>query len=131
MSIDSIRQLATAEGIQRRMEQIAGPKWKKYLPEHLIKLVLFLCATLSIFTTVGIVSVLLFEAILFFQEVSIFEFLGSTKWTPLFSSKSFGIWPLITGTMLTSIGAMIVALPLGLLSATIMAPSGKSTCPSI
>ena len=121
MSIDSIKQLATAEGIQRRMEQIAGPKWKKHLPESVIKVVLFFCATLSIFTTVGIVSVLLFEAILFFQEVSIFEFLGSTKWTPLFSSKSFGIWPLITGTMLTSIGAMIVALPLGLLSAIYLA----------
>lgn len=103
------------------MEQVAGPKWKKHLPESVIKLVLFSCATLSIFTTVGIVSVLLFEAILFFQEVSIFEFLGSTKWTPLFSSKSFGIWPLITGTMLTSIGAMIVALPLGLLSAIYLA----------
>jgi phosphate transport system permease protein len=75
----------------------------------------------SIFTTVGIVSVLLFEAILFFQEVSIFEFLGSTKWTPLFSSKSFGVWPLITGTMLTSVGAMVVALPLGLLSAIYLA----------
>ncbi|MDA0733435.1 MAG: phosphate ABC transporter permease subunit PstC [Chloroflexi bacterium] len=121
MSIDSIRQLANAEGIQRRIEQIAGPKWKKYLPEQVIKVVLFLCATLSIFTTVGIVSVLLFEAILFFQEVSIFEFLGSTKWTPLFSSKSFGVWPLITGTMLTSVGAMIVALPLGLLSAIYLA----------
>ena len=121
MSIDSIKQLATAGGIQRRMEQVAGPKWKKHLPESVIKLVLFSCATLSIFTTVGIVSVLLFEAILFFQEVSIFEFLGSTKWTPLFSSKSFGIWPLITGTMLTSIGAMIVALPLGLLSAIYLA----------
>jgi len=121
MRIDSIKQLATAEGIQRRIEQIAGPKWKKHLPESVIKLVLFFCATLSIFTTVGIVSVLLFEAILFFQEVSIFEFLGSTKWTPLFSSKSFGIWPLIAGTMLTAIGAMIVALPLGLLSAIYLA----------
>lgn len=121
MSFDSIRKLATAEGIQRRIEQIAGPKWKKYLPEQVIKVVLFFCATLSIFTTVGIVSVLLFEAILFFQEVSIFEFLGSTKWTPLFSSKNFGVWPLITGTMLTSVGAMIVALPLGLLSAIYLA----------
>lgn len=121
MNTDSNRQIAIAERIQRRIEQIAGPKWKKYLPERLIKLVLFFCATLSIFTTVGIVSVLLFEAILFFQEVSIFEFLGSTKWTPLFSSKSFGIWPLITGTMLTSVGAMIVALPLGLLSAIYLA----------
>jgi phosphate transport system permease protein len=113
--------MATAEAIQRRIEQIAGPRWRRYLPERIIKLFLFLCAMVSIFTTVGIVSVLLFEAILFFQEVSIFEFLGSTKWTPLFSSKSFGVWPLITGTMLTSVGAMVVALPLGLLSAIYLA----------
>jgi len=121
MSFSSIRQLATGEAIQRRIEQIAGPRWRRYLPERIIKLFLFLCATTSIFTTIGIVSVLLFEAVLFFQEVSIFEFLGSTRWTPLFSSKSFGVWPLITGTMLTSVGAMLVALPLGLLSAIYLA----------
>ncbi|HEU0020608.1 MAG TPA: phosphate ABC transporter permease subunit PstC [Dehalococcoidia bacterium] len=121
MSFSSIRQLATGEAIQRRIEQIAGPRWRRYLPERIIKLFLFLCATTSIFTTIGIVSVLLFEAILFFKEVSIFEFLGSTRWTPLFSSKSFGVWPLITGTMLTSVGAMLVALPLGLLSAIYLA----------
>jgi phosphate transport system permease protein len=98
-----------------------GPRWRRYLPENIIKLVLVFCSAVSIFTTVGIVSVLLFEAILFFQEVSILEFFGSTKWTPLFSSKSFGIWPLITATMLTSVGAMMVALPLGLLSAIYLA----------
>jgi phosphate transport system permease protein len=113
--------MAPTEAIQRRIRQIAGPRWRRYLPERIIKLLLFLCATLSIFTTIGIVSVLLFEAILFFQEVSIFEYLGSTKWTPLFSSKSFGVWPLITGTVLTSVGAMVVALPLGLLSAIYLA----------
>jgi phosphate transport system permease protein len=121
MNISSIRKLATGEAIQRWIEQIAGPRWRRYLPERIIKLFLFLCASVSIFTTVGIVSVLLFEAILFFQEVSIFEYLGSTRWTPLFSSKSFGVWPLITGTMLTSVGAMLVALPLGLLSAIYLA----------
>ena len=92
-------------------------KWKKYLPERIIKLILFLCSIVSIFTTIGIVSVLIFEAALFFQEVSIFEFLTGTKWTPLFASKHFGILPLVTGTLLTSVGAMFVALPLGLLSA--------------
>ena len=92
-------------------------KWKKYLPERIIQLILFLCSIVSIFTTIGIVSVLIFEAALFFQEVSIFEFLTGTKWTPLFASKHFGILPLVTGTLLTSVGAMFVALPLGLLSA--------------
>src|SRR5919106_6634137 len=117
MRIDTIRQIASAPAIQRGFEQIAGPRWRKHLPERAIKVILLLCSTVSIFTTVGIVSVLVFEAALFFQEVSIVEFLTGTRWTPLFFSKHFGIWTLITGTLLTSIGAMIVALPLGLLSA--------------
>ena len=121
MRINPIKQLITLEGIQHQIELLAGPRWRRYLPEHLIRLVLILCAGISIFTTIGIVSILVFEAALFFQEVSIWEFLTGTKWTPLFASKHFGIWPLIAGTMLTSVGAMVVALPLGLLSAIFLA----------
>jgi phosphate transport system permease protein len=117
MGIGSIRQISLASALQRGFEQVAGPRWRKHLPERTIKIVLLLCSSISIFTTVGIVSVLVFEAALFFQEVSIVEFLTSTEWTPLFASQNFGVWPLVTGTMLTSIGAMFVALPLGLLSA--------------
>ena len=95
----------------------ASSRWRKYLPERIIKALLFICSVVSIFTTVGIVSVLIFEAALFFQEVTIVEFLTNTKWTPLFASKNFGILPLVTATLLTSIGAMFVALPLGLMSA--------------
>lgn len=95
----------------------ASRRWKRYLPERIIKAVLFVCSIVSIFTTVGIVSVLVFEGALFFQEVSIVEFLTGTKWTPLFLSKHFGVLPLVAGTMLTAVGAMFVALPLGLLSA--------------
>ena len=90
---------------------------RRYFTERIIKMSLLLCSVVSILTTIGIVSVLIFEAGLFFSEVSIIEFVTSTKWTPLFSSKHFGIWPLLTGTLLTSFGAMLIALPLGLLSA--------------
>jgi len=72
---------------------------------------------LSILVTVGIVAVLLFEAIKFFGEVSFWEFITGTRWTPLFSSKQFGVLALVAGTTLTAVLAMIVALPLGLLSA--------------
>lgn len=95
----------------------ARAPWKRHLPEGAIRLVLLLCSVVSILTTVGIVSVLFYEAVLFFREVSILEFLTGTKWTPLFASQHFGIWPLLTGTLLTTVGAMLVALPLGLLSA--------------
>src|ERR687891_2521126 len=117
MRIGGIWQIPLAPTLQRGLKQIAGPRWRKHLPERVIKIVLLICSSISIFTTVGIVSVLIFEAALFFQGVSIVEFLTSTEWTPLFASQNFGIWPLVTGTMLTSIGAMFVALPLGLLSA--------------
>ena len=110
--------IALHRALSSAMSRIAiSGMWNKYMPERIIKAVLFICSVVSIFTTIGIVSVLIFEAALFFQEVSIVEFLTSTKWTPLFASKHFGILPLVTGTMLASVGAMIVALPLGLLSA--------------
>ena len=91
--------------------------WRKYLPDRIVTFVLLLCASVSILTTVGIVAILLFEAIKFFGEVSFIEFVTGTRWTPLFASKQFGVLALVAGTMLVAVGAMIVALPLGLLSA--------------
>ena len=107
--------------MEEQLKALGRSRRRRYLSENILKLALLACATVSILTTVGIVSVLLFEAILFFQEVSVWEFLGSTKWTPLFASKHFGIWALISGTLLTSVGAMFIALPLGLLSAIYLA----------
>ena len=93
------------------------PRWRRRLPERLITVSLFLCSFLSILTTLGIVFVLLFEALQFFGEVSFLEFITGTRWTPLFSSKQFGVLALVSGTFLTAVLAMTVALPLGLLSA--------------
>lgn len=91
--------------------------WKRKLPEQSIAVVLFFSSCLSILITVGIVAVLLFEAIKFFGDVSWWEFITGTRWTPLFSSKQFGVLALVAGTTLTAVLAMVVALPLGLLSA--------------
>ena len=85
--------------------------------EALIEKGLFACAALSVLTTIGIIGVLIFESAAFFQEVSLWEYFGSTVWTPLFSDKHFGIWPLISGTLLTSAVAIAFALPFGLLAA--------------
>ncbi len=85
--------------------------------ERGIELFLLLCGVLSIFTTLGIVAVLVVETVGFFQEVSLWDFLGDTQWTPLFAEKRFGIWPLLGGTALVSAIAMLVALPVGLLVA--------------
>lgn len=77
----------------------------------------FLCALLSIFTTLGIVLVLIFETFSFFEEVSILEFLTGTKWAPTFRPQHFGVLPLINGTLMVAAGAAIIALPLGIASA--------------
>ena len=93
--------------------------YKQYqrVKERLIEGALFLSGLFSIFITIGIIAVLFFETYEFFKEVSIFEFLTDTQWTPLFSEKHFGVLPLFAGTFLTTVIAIIVALPLGLVSA--------------
>ncbi|MDC4203144.1 MAG: phosphate ABC transporter permease subunit PstC [Candidatus Manganitrophus sp.] len=78
---------------------------------------LLLSALLSVFITLGIIGVLLFETLSFFGEVSIIDFLTDTQWTPLFAEKHFGILPLFAGTFLTTAIAMAVSLPIGLISA--------------
>ena len=85
--------------------------------ERGIASILFLSTFLSVLVTAGIVAVLLAEAITFFADVSVFEFITGTRWTPLFSSKQFGVLALVAGTTLTAVMAMGGALPLGLLSA--------------
>jgi phosphate transport system permease protein len=85
--------------------------------EPAIEWTLFLCALVSVLTTVGIIAVLTLETWEFFREVPIFEFLTGTEWTPLFATPRFGVMPLVVGTLLVSSIAMLVALPMGLLSA--------------
>lgn len=89
--------------------------------EALIELLLRLCGLLSIATTVGILYVLFGQTLAFFQEVSFAQFFLDTQWTPLFAEKRFGIWPLITGTLLIAVIALSVALPLGILAAVYLA----------
>lgn len=91
------------------------------LESYLVKPVLFLCALVSVLTTFGIVFVLIGESALFFREVPIARFLTEREWTPLFSEKKFGIAPLLCGTLLTSLIALTVATPLGLIIATYLA----------
>jgi phosphate transport system permease protein len=89
--------------------------------ERIVAGVLLLCGIVSIFTTLGIVVVLVRESWDFFAQVSLADFFGDTQWTPLFSDQHFGIWPLLCGTVLTTAIAVAVALPLGLLAAIYLA----------
>ena len=83
--------------------------------ERVIKLFLMACAYLSILTTFGIVVVLFEETVRFFLDVSIVEFLTSTQWAP--PRGAFGILPLVYGTLMATLIAISVALPVGLLTA--------------
>jgi len=87
------------------------------ISQTIVKFITGLFAFVSVMTTIGIILTLIFETIAFFEEVSIFHFLTDTKWTPLFSSAQFGIFVLISATVLTSGIAILVAMPLGLMIA--------------
>lgn len=78
---------------------------------------LFLFGALSILTTVGIVVILLVESGKFFARVPIWEFYTGTKWTPLFADPQFGVLPLIVGSLMVTVIASVVALPIGIGSA--------------
>ena len=101
--------------------------WRKVLPERIITIIMILCTMMSILTTVGIIFVLLFQALQFFGEVSFFEFITGTRWTPLFQSKHFGVLALVSATFLTAALSMVVALPLGLLSAIYLSEYAPET----
>lgn len=97
-----------------------GRRRTRDLGEQVIGGLLFACAGLSTLVTLGIVSVLLFETLQFFREVSVVEFLTGTVWTPLFEHPRFGILPLLGGSFLVAGGAALVALPIGLLTAVFL-----------
>jgi phosphate transport system permease protein len=73
-----------------------------------------LAALISLLTTIGIIFALVEETIVFLRAVPIHDFLFGTKWSPLFKPPSFGVLPLVAGTLATSLIAMVVAVPLGL-----------------
>ncbi|MHC4947002.1 MAG: phosphate ABC transporter permease subunit PstC [Planctomycetota bacterium] len=90
------------------------------LREGLINSALVGCSLVSIVTTAAIILVLAIETVRFFgtDEVTVGEFLTGTEWNPLLGAeKHFGIWPLICGTMLVTVVAMLVAIPFGLVTA--------------
>jgi len=89
---------------------------RRRVGEDMLKWLFSLCALVSVATTFGIIFVLFSESAPFFREVSIFKFLTGTEWYPQTESK-FGVLPLVCGTLLVTVGAIVFAVPLGLLSA--------------
>lgn len=99
--------------------------------EAVIQGLLFFCAFVSVFTTAAIIVTLLTETVGFFQDVSLIDFLTDTQWTPLFQPQHFGILPLLAGTLLVALGAALIALPLGLITAIFLSEYAPSWLRSI
>jgi phosphate transport system permease protein len=85
--------------------------------ERIIGGLLWVCGALSLLTTVGIIFVLVQQALVFFSRVPVTDFLFGTTWTALFKTPQYGVLPLVGGTLLITLIAMAVAVPLGLMSA--------------
>jgi phosphate transport system permease protein len=88
--------------------------------ERIIEVLLFLAAALGVLTTAGIILVLAFQTLQFFQEVSPVEFFTGTRWSAGIRPYAWGVLPLVSGTILVATIAMIVAIPLGLLAAVLL-----------
>jgi phosphate transport system permease protein len=87
-----------------------GRRWG----EAAVKVALALCALVSVATTVGILVALLEPAVEFFRDVSVVDFFSGDRWAPLFKPASFGIQPLLVGTLMVTFWACVVCLPFGL-----------------
>jgi len=98
------------------MSQPSDRLKKNYLrnvKERVIEALLFLAAFVSVFTTTAIVYILISESWSFFQHVPLTDFLFDTQWTPLFDDAHYGIMVLLSGTITSSMVALLVAIPLG------------------
>jgi phosphate transport system permease protein len=92
---------------------------RRNLSERIIGFLLFLCGALSIATTLGIVAVLIFETVEFFQRVSFWDYITGTEWRPNrnVDRGMWGVWPLVSATMTYALIAMLIAVPIGLMTA--------------
>ena len=90
-----------------------GYSHRRHLRERFIETLLLLMAFVSVAITLAIVVMLVKESLVFFQQVPIWDFLTDTQWTPLFEDAHYGILPLISGTLVSSAVALLVAIPLG------------------
>lgn len=102
---------------EARLAQMARAKLQRKRKESAIEFVLLLAACVSVFTTAGIVYILVKESIVFFGSVSVWDFLTDTQWTPLFDDAHYGIMSLVAGTATVAAVALSLALPIGTITA--------------
>jgi phosphate transport system permease protein len=115
--MDAAGQAPPNVGIAERFRR----KRPSALQGKIVKWLFFLCALVSVLTTIGIVVSLVSQAWSFFFEVSIWEFISGTRWSPILKPESYGVLPLVVGTLLISAIAAAVALPVGLATSIFLA----------
>ncbi|MBN8503117.1 MAG: phosphate ABC transporter permease subunit PstC [Burkholderiales bacterium] len=113
MALAPAEAAANGSSAQAKLAEFAALKKARQRRESLIEAVLLAAASVSVFTTLGIVYILVRESISFFANVPVWDFLTDTQWTPLFDDAHFGIWVLMSGTITSSVVALLVAIPLG------------------
>lgn len=86
---------------------------RRWLIDWIMRGVLFMAAAFSVFVTLAIIYILVSESWVFFENVSLLEFLTGTQWTPLFTDARYGILPLLVATLIVAGVALLVAIPLG------------------
>ena len=107
-----------AEGVLKKAEAWRlSSRLVMQVKEKAIESLLLFAALTSVAVTVGIVGILVYESTGFFQQVSLWDFLTDRQWTPLFSEPHYGILPLVSGTLVTTVVALAVAVPVGSLIA--------------
>jgi len=104
---------------------------KKRWGEKILRQVFFLCAFISVVTTVCVIAILAYETLSFFEEVSVTDLLFGTEWRPLLEPKAYGILPLLAGTMMIVVGSSLVALPVGLACAVYLSEFASDRARSI
>lgn len=102
-----------------------GALRRRKAAERVARTVLLLAATISVVTTGLIIFSLAEPTVEFFREVSIGEFFGGTRWSPLFEPPRFGVWPIVTGTLWVAAIGIVVAVPIGLLAAFYLSEYAK------
>lgn len=107
----------TEKRLQLSKVPYLSPKLVRNLRERAIECLLFLAAFSSVATTVAIIATLITESLIFFKQVSLVDFLTDTQWSPLFEDAHYGILPLVSGTLVTTAVALLVAVPLGTITA--------------
>jgi phosphate transport system permease protein len=102
------------ESTQKVLDRVARRRSRQHAEQVIVTWLLRVAAGISIVTTVGIVIILVSQSVGFFAEVSVWEFLTGTEWTPLLKPQKFGVLSLVGGTLLVAGIAGIVSLTLGL-----------------